>query len=475
MIENGPGTQPTSPRPARGVRIGIAVGTDTVVAALRWRRSVHQARVALSPSGGEPDPAAIARAFRELGEDLTRALGRPLGRARVHVALLPPLADARLVPLPPLRRREAEAVLRRDAARHFVGGAGARAVVVRASGRRPTEPVFASAAAVSQVDAVRAAAAAAGWRVDAVVPAHEAWMAAAQRTRSEPGLPEVRVVVAVAGDAVHVVRMEDGRPTGLRRLPGGWTAEIVDAAGPGPGFASVYAPSDVQTVVAGALDAAGWTVDRHATADAGEAAATAANGTDTELTTPAVAVERQGRARRLARLLVAAAAALTVTAAAAELWGARRELDAVLLRRASIRADVAPLLALRDSIGGLEARTSSIRSIAAASPRWTTALLDLGLLLPEDTHITTLHATGDTIFVEAAGARAGQVLQSLRGAGSLRDVRVDGVVERELEDGTTSVERFRLRARLAPPAAAAGAAPPGSTATAAAVAEGRTP
>jgi hypothetical protein len=82
------------------------------------------------------------------------------------------------------------------------------------------------------------------------------------------------------------------------------------------------------------------------------------------------------------------------------------------------------------------------------------------VLLPHETHLTRLHTTGDTITVEAEGNRAGATLQALRSAASLRDARLLGGVERELADGATAVERFRLSARLAGgvPAVAAGIA-----------------
>jgi Tfp pilus assembly protein PilN len=150
----------------------------------------------------------------------------------------------------------------------------------------------------------------------------------------------------------------------------------------------------------------------------------------------------------MATRIVLAAAIVLVFAALTELWGLRRELEQVRARRAAIRADVAPLLAVRDSIHRLSEQSVAVRQIEARSPQWTRALFDLALLLPEDTHLTSLRATADTLIIEAAGDRAGEAMQALRRAGSLNDVRMLGAVQRELEDGETSVERFRLRAVL---------------------------
>lgn len=168
-----------------------------------------------------------------------------------------------------------------------------------------------------------------------------------------------------------------------------------------------------------------------------------------------VLASSRDRQRRLGARLLAAAAVLVVAAAGIELWGAHRELAALQARRAEIRAQVGPLLETRDSIAAMSERTASIQALAEAAPRWTRALTDIAIMLPFETHLTRLVADGDMIEIEAAGARAGEALQALRAAPSLRDVRMIGLVDRELEDGAPAVERFRIAARLAPPAEAA--------------------
>jgi Tfp pilus assembly protein PilN len=105
---------------------------------------------------------------------------------------------------------------------------------------------------------------------------------------------------------------------------------------------------------------------------------------------------------------------------------------------------------MRDSLNQLNERVAKIQELENRSPQWTRALFDLALLLPEDTHLTSLRATADTLIIEASGDRAGEAMQALRRAGSLDDVRMLGAVQRELDDGETSVERFRLRAVLNP-------------------------
>jgi hypothetical protein len=99
--------------------------------------------------------------------------------------------------------------------------------------------------------------------------------------------------------------------------------------------------------------------------------------------------------------------------------------------------------------------------LTARSQRLTPALFDLSVLLPDETHVTSLHANGDTLLIEAEGSSAGEALEALRAARSLQNVRLEGVVERTLEAGSTAAERFRLHARTSPvPASAARKLPP---------------
>ena len=146
-----------------------------------------------------------------------------------------------------------------------------------------------------------------------------------------------------------------------------------------------------------------------------------------------------------------AAVLLLIVAAALEFWGTNRELAAVRARRAEIRSEVMPLVDTRDAINRMNERTEAIRVLEREAPRWTRALFDLSLLLPSDSYITSLITRGDTLVIEATGTRAGEAMQALRRSGSLEDIRLEGLVERELEDGSTAVERYRLSARLTDP------------------------
>jgi hypothetical protein len=424
---------------AKALRIGIAVGEDAATAVVRGRGIDRTVRVPLVlPTHLEHIDAIVATAFGELATRLAEAIGRPATPAHVHLALLPPLCDARLIELPPLRQAEAEAVIRRDAARHFVGGAVPSRVVSvlmpRTRGGAPrdgsagehvaTRPaVLACAAPTTLVDAVRSAAVAAGWSLKSIVPAHAAWLAAPPlptATEDQASTSGARVIVAMIGDTAHVMRLEGASPTALRRVPNNSVGEVVASLG---------------AVRAERLDAQ-------------QAAAEHAHAAKLELVPATLIAERRRRDRARARRLAAVSVVLLAGIAGVELWGAQRELDSVRARRAEIRDEVAPLLVARDSLNELEQRVRDIQALSERAPQWTRALFDLALLLPPDAYLTGLDASGDTIDIEAAGARAASAIQALRDAESLRDLRLQGIVERELEEGTTAVERFKLRARL---------------------------
>jgi Tfp pilus assembly protein PilN len=146
-----------------------------------------------------------------------------------------------------------------------------------------------------------------------------------------------------------------------------------------------------------------------------------------------------------------AAAALFIASLGVNYWGAQRELAAVRAERAAIRADVAPLLLARDSLNTLKTQVQSLEEVSRSTPVWTRSLVELTALLPENTYLTGFFASGDTVELEAAGAEAGPAIQALRQAGIFEEIRLQGLVERELEEGETVEERFTLWARLPAP------------------------
>ncbi|TMA21222.1 MAG: hypothetical protein E6J88_16120 [Deltaproteobacteria bacterium] len=132
---------------------------------------------------------------------------------RAAIALLPPLVHSRLLEFPRLAGVEYARVLTRDAARYFPTGRAAQIAAAEPVGGA-SGLVLGAAAASDLIAAVVAATQAAGWRLDTIVPAEAAWLAAAGAGRRGRA-----AVVAVAGDVLAVLQDEAGRLVGLRRLP----------------------------------------------------------------------------------------------------------------------------------------------------------------------------------------------------------------------------------------------------------------
>lgn len=439
--------------PRNGSSIGLAIGRDTVTGVLRRGRTLLTHIVPVELTGTGDDLPALRDAFTAMRAHLDDSSA---ARAGVDIAILPPLCDARLIPLPPLRTAEAEAVLRRDSARYFVGIPSPHIIAVRSepsTGRpRSSRDVLAAAAGAPFVDAISAAAAAVGWQVDGIAPAHAVWTTAASGTAKAAA--GAHAYVAVTGDVAHVVRLSGRRAAAVRRLPAHAVDDVVAAASePGAGNAGtrvvIFASDALRADMARRFAADGWSVT--GADDAAVAAARSAGDAGVRFVTATFAAERRAREKHLAARLIIAAAVLVVLAGVLEMWGARREWNAIRARRAEIREEVGPLVAMRDTIDRLIRQANAIDDRAREIPRWTPALFDLALLLPHESHLTGLFATGDTLVIEAQGAGAGTALEAIRSAASLRDARLIGTVDRELDGGATTIERFRLSARLADP------------------------
>ena len=450
------------------LQLGIAIGTHSVTAVTRGSIAVTASVAWTMPDALEDVGGALSPAFAQLAERIQAATGRRADSADVMIALLPPLADARLVLLPPVRKAEALAVIQRDAACHFVGASVARTVAVRTPpklvGNQSTLPVLAAAAPMALLEAIRRAAAANRWQVRTIVPALAAWLNALGqpgRRSTDRDLPHV--LVAWVDDTIQVARSMGGALTTLRRVGAVELDEVLDAAGAGPGRVLVLAEPNQHAQLEQKLTAAGWQVvpaPRDANT-AERAAAVLATPSDLELVPRSLEAHRAERERAWAVRAAVAAVLLFLGAAAVELWGAQRELDAVRDQRAALRSKVAPLLTSRDSLMRLEQRRDLVAGLTARSQRLTPALFDLSVLLPDETHVTSLHANGDTLLIEAEGSSAGEVLEALRSAKSLQNVRLEGMIERTLEAGATAAERFRLQARTLPvPGSAARKLPP---------------
>jgi len=445
-----------------GIRIGIALCQREITAVVLGRKHSPSSRAPVCLEGeGAERREELARGFLEARKALEKSIGQSTEGARVFVTLLPPLADARVLSLPPMRKSEVQAVVARDVARYFLGARRSQVVGTRvprgrtwrgsADSERPL-PVLAAAASLSLLEDVRQATVGVGWAVQSFSAAHSAWMNLPSAILDQP----VRGLVAVVESTAHVVRLDGPNPTAVRKIPSSEGSAIAGALGEGEGKGKgkvrVLASPQAFEVLQSQLASHGLTAVRDSNGWAGprEAAASRADATELELLPATISVHRKERDRRRAVSLFAAAAVLILASLATHFLGVQRELATVRDRRAEIRGEVAPLLAARDSLDLLTLQVESMEEISRRTPVWTRALVELAALLPREIYLTGFYASGDTVELEAAGAGAGQAIQVLRGAGIFEELRLEGVVERELEDGETAVERFRLWAQVPP-------------------------
>jgi Tfp pilus assembly protein PilN len=418
----------------------ICVGADTVTAVTPENERAYSVSLEESTAGRR---AAFTQAFAALAGMIGSDRNASPRNQAVDIAIMPSLCEVRLVQLPPLKQAEVETIIRRDAGKHFTVSTEPRVIAVRLPPRSAANaPVM--AASVSQVllNDLTAAAASTEWTVRRFVPAYAAWLHASEAS-ARP-----RAVIAVEGATAHVLRIDNNAVTEVRRMPASGAQSIADALGNTAGTATVFAESRERGDLTAGLSSAGWSVLPASTNAATTAARNAAAATPVFLTEMHHAT-RAVQQRTLANRLATAAVLLLLAAAAMAHWGASRELSALRERRASIRGRITPLLALRDSVDRLESRTRETDALFASLPRWSRTLYEMTILLPTDAHLTRLNATGDTVVIEGEAARAGDVLEAIARAPSLRNVQLTGPVQRDLADGTTTAERFVIQATLA--------------------------
>ena len=457
---------------ARPARLGVALAPDRVVVSATGRAGA----VARTWSHMVAAPDGDAGPWRALGDTLAAAIREALAalgdaRARVSVALLPPLAECRFVQLPGLGDDEVQLVLARDAASWFPGGAATGVVAGTRFPRAGTAAdVLAAVAPASLVNVVHEATASAGGAVEAIVPAASAWAAAMAHAWRHAGDAQCRLVVPLAG-RVDVVTVERGEPRALRRLPATPDHRLVlgalldGADATHAAIALAGEPADVAPV-ATVLAARGTpplvAIDQGMAHDA---LALAARGAllvarAPSLVPEALRVERRRLATRGATRRVAAAVGLLAVAAGVGLWGTHRELDAVRARRAELRGSLTGVLATRDTLAMLTDRLATLREAESGARQWSAAVALLAAQLPRDAYLVSLRAEGDSLVVEGAAHRAAPVLDALGRDASVLAVRAQGSIRQETRDDAEQVERFTLSVRLMPEALAPRAVPP---------------
>jgi hypothetical protein len=465
----------------RTVRVGVALSATELCASdgrLRGDRiGAHGFRMPLDAMNGDTNGGvatwpSLTTALRELGAALGVAGGT------LDVALSPPLAEVRVIELPPLGEAELQRLLARNAGRYFVAARGAQVVGTSVPARRKRGapvPVVAAAAPLRLIVAIREAARDAGWTVEIVAPAETAWAGAA--TVIWPALARRDGHVLVTHDErTDLLQLENGRLAGVRRFRAGAAdaAAVAEALIPPAGAAQprssvvAFGRTAPRDELARALSALGVAVtpppaewaERAASPE--RIAALHAGAEDGPvLRTVADQETRREHARRATMIVVATAAALFVLAAGIELWGVKRQLADVQAQRAALKPQLATTLVGRMSVDGAWSRLSELTAAERDAPRWSVVLARLSEHLVSDAYLTGFRGRGDSVVIDGLADRAALVFNAIERTPGLSGVRAAAPVRREAPaDGGDPMERFTLAARVGDRRTPAADAPP---------------
>lgn len=450
-----------APAPRGRARLAMAAGPDRLVV-VRLGRGLRGTRVeeVMRYELASADGAALEEGLRGLAAELGA------GGGRLDVALMRRMAHAKVVPLPPVRRAELGALLRRNARRHFaVRDEPLVADALRMPGPRSGSlvPALAACAPATVVEGIAGAAENAGFAIGRMVPAAVA-LAEAVRAR----VPRARrgrvAAVCCAPGAPELVLLENGAVRTVQPLPActdfvlmarNVAAAVREAAAGGaPVDALLVLGDDGEAeMVRYALEAEGdappLLLDSGLDGLPAEAVlalgAALARDSAPTLLPDAIVRERARTGRRRTALLAAAACVMLLIAAAAHLSGLRREVDAVRARRAEIAPQVGKALESRSGVTDLRERLRVLAALEAGAPAWTERMAALARALPDSAWLRTLTA-------DSAGVRMGGVARSVSTVipaleASPRFDRVGLAAPIRWEAGDTG-ERFEISASL---------------------------
>jgi hypothetical protein len=390
------------------ITVGIAIDDREIVLV-----NASDGSVSRMPYGG-------LEALKGSLQELCRAHGG--ARIVATVALLPPLVDVRAVELPRLKPDEVEAVLANHSRRHFPAARTAQVTAWRSCpGGAAGAPLTILAAAVpsSWPEALHQALSDLSWNLCDIIPAHGAWLAAADRTAG----PNTKLQIQLH-DRVVQLTIEAGRATDVRTI-----AKRPDSATASDDPSTTVLTGDPALVAA--LHAAkgrkfGWS-----------------------LVPDAIRIARRKRLHVRIALTCGFAAMSLVLAGSLELWGIQRELDAVREAREGISGDLATISAKRDSLTRLDALMAQVDSVAVFQRPWSTVITTVTEALPPSSYLNTLTASGDSVVLDGVAISVDEVRRSLAvmpGAAA--------VVARTTDETPLSVgeplEPFRFVVRLNP-------------------------
>lgn len=442
------------------VQLGLAIGPALIVAAV-VRRTVRGVRVGrvfersleTGPAdGGWPE---VTAALRELLPELGATTGE------VAVALLPPIARAKVLWLPRLRRRDLRALVSRAAGRYFAGAGDhvvADAVPLGGGGRGGLCRCLAACAPAGVVDVISAAVAESGLACEKITAAAPACMAGT--IALAPGTRRGRHVVVLDGPGWREgVAVSHGAPLLL---------ESWDWAPP------EQVPALAQRLAAAAFDAQAPVVwpganggerlagnggappsgngderpaakSNSSLGPAGPAALAAWGAALARPEHPVLLPNdlRDARERRVVRAgirLATAAAAAMILAAVLHLVGLQRELAAVAAARQDFAQEARAALEVQRLVRGIAERLGAVAALDAR-PRWTPRVVALARALPDSTYLTSLATDGDALRVQGVAPSAPAAVRALQGSERLANVRLLTSVR---ADEGADLERFDL-------------------------------
>jgi Tfp pilus assembly protein PilN len=340
------------------------------------------------------------------------------------------------------------------------------------------QAVVAAAASARLVDAIRSAAANAGFTIETIAPAETAWASAAFALWPVFSRQSAFAVLCQQ-DRTYVLELDSKRLVGVRRFRGGsadaqliadtvTTHARVGIAGDSRARHELGAALNVHginaSVASGEWSAAAELPEVLAAHFAGGSAGPALRAENDVVT-------ERADARRVAWSMAGAAAALLLLSAGIELWGVKRQLAAVRAERARLRPEIASSLVGRSTVDATYRELSALNAIERAAPHWSSVIVTLSESVPEDAFLTTIRARDDSLIIDGMAPHAKKVFDAMQSTSGLLDVKANAPVRRETQDDGVSLEHFAIAARVEParrlakPATAPASNPSPATAT----------
>lgn len=443
-------------RRGRGPRIGVALSPAALCAAIQrpGEPRAHAWRTSVVPFGGNGGGwPGLADALRALARDAGVSDGR------LTIALMSPLAEARDVDLPPVKEAEALQLLSRNAGKYFVSARGPQVVGAVQSARADDDgenSTVAVAASSRLLNAIHDAAAAAGWTLEAVVPAEAAWgLAAVRWTTRRKGRAQLLIVHA---DRTDLLRIDDARLVRLRRFRGGAAdaSLIAQASSNGAGPLSIVGMPDARRELTRQLAVAGVTVDTPAgvITEIAEnpdllAAAFASPEASPKLVTEPVRARAAARVRTVAMRIAIAVGVFVLIGAGSELWGAKRELSSIRAQEAAIKNQLALTMVGTATVQATFNQLTALATADRTAPRWSSVIAAISDHMPSSAYVTAIRASVDSVQVDGKGKDARAAFEGLVHTPLLIDVRMISAKRVSATDGPP-LQEFHVGAKVAP-------------------------